>query len=208
MGPIDRREREKLEAKRRILDVARELFAENGYEAVAIRAIAERVEYSPRTIYLHFKDKDDLIRQLCAEDFRTFGEGMAMLARVADPLERLRAIGLAYAQFAWEHPHHYKLMFLTQPPPKPEGCEEDPHKGNPEADAYALLRLCVADAIQQRAFHPQHTDPDLLAQVFWSALHGVVALEITHRCHRWVPWVPIQVRVETTIDMLIRGIRA
>ncbi|HKO02638.1 MAG TPA: helix-turn-helix domain-containing protein, partial [Thermoanaerobaculia bacterium] len=41
-----------------ILDAARELFATEGYDAVTMRRIADRIEYSPTAIYFHFNDKE------------------------------------------------------------------------------------------------------------------------------------------------------
>ena len=116
MGPTNRREREKEELKSQILDAARYLFARDGYDSVTMRAIAERIEYSPRTIYLHFQDKEDLVRELCRHDFQEFGQGFAKLAGMKDPVERLKALGLAYAKFAEEFPNHYRLMFMSECP--------------------------------------------------------------------------------------------
>ncbi|HTD61922.1 MAG TPA: helix-turn-helix domain-containing protein, partial [Gemmatimonadaceae bacterium] len=65
----DRREREKIAIRTKILDAARELFAEHGYDAVTMRTIAEKIEYTPTAIYYHFKDKDALIRELCDMDW-------------------------------------------------------------------------------------------------------------------------------------------
>ena len=65
MGSTERRERAKGRVRGLILDAARALFAVKGYEAVTMRAIAERIEYSPTAIYLHFADKRDLVRALC-----------------------------------------------------------------------------------------------------------------------------------------------
>ena len=69
MGITERREREKEEVRKKILDAARELFATEGYERVTMRKVAEAIEYSPTTIYHHFEDKDDLVRALCLADF-------------------------------------------------------------------------------------------------------------------------------------------
>jgi AcrR family transcriptional regulator len=206
LGPIDRREREKQILRRKILDVSRQLFAEQGYDAVTMRTIATAIEYSPRTIYLHFKDKEDLIRELCREDFQTFGEGLAALTSIQDPLERLRAIGQGYATFAMEFPHHYRLMFMNPPPMEEPACD-GASKGNPEVDAYALVRATVQEALDAGLLRPEHTDADLVAQVVWSGLHGVMALSNTHERNTWIPWAPIAARVATMNDLLIRGLR-
>ncbi len=69
MGVTERRERERVEIRQKILDAARELFATEGYERVTMRRIAEAIEYSPTTIYHHFEDKDDLVNALCEKAF-------------------------------------------------------------------------------------------------------------------------------------------
>src|SRR5215468_8785389 len=90
LGTTERRERERQELRTRILDAARELFAEHGYDAVTMRGIAERIEYSPTAIYFHFKDKDALLRELCELDFAALAHEFRKIAKEKDPIERLR----------------------------------------------------------------------------------------------------------------------
>ena len=91
MGPKERREREREEIRTRILDAARELFASEGVESVTMRRIADRIEYSPTAIYFHFRDKEALLAELCDCDFRAFAQEFFVIARLADPVERLRS---------------------------------------------------------------------------------------------------------------------
>jgi len=205
MGPIDRRERERLALRARIMKKARRLFAEKGYDAVTMRMIAEAIEYSPRTIYLHFKDKEDLIWELCTEDFRTFGEGMAQVLAIADPVERLRRLGFAYAEFGSAHPHHYRLMFMTRHP-EPEAQLAFDCKGNPEADAYALLVSCVQEAMKLGCLRAGLDDPHVLAQIIWASIHGVISLELTHGQESHIPWSPFKQRVEAAMEMVLHGL--
>src|SRR3990172_5653341 len=109
MGSQDRRARQKEEVRTRILDAARELFAEQGVEAVSMRKIAEKIEYTATALYFHFRDKDALLRELCALDFLAFTKRFMSLAKVQDPIERLRGLGEAYVAFAMKHPHHFRL---------------------------------------------------------------------------------------------------
>src|SRR5579863_5606154 len=92
-GSKQRREREKGEMRTRILDAARELFAKDGYEAVTMRKIAERIAYTPTALYFHFKDKEDLMQELCREDFFTFATHFQKVLTVSDPMARLRKAG-------------------------------------------------------------------------------------------------------------------
>ncbi len=90
MGIAERREREREEVRRKILDAARDLFARDGYERVTMRAVADAIEYSPTAIYHHFEDKDDLVHALCEEDFGTLLRSLSGQAMPSDPLLRIR----------------------------------------------------------------------------------------------------------------------
>lgn len=205
MGIEERRQRQKDEVRDKILDAARELFVECGYEGVTMRKVAERIEYSPTTIYLHFADKETLFQELCSTDFLELAHLFQSVALIADPIERLRASAAAYFQFAMEHPNHYRLMFMQRIPVSPS--EEDlARKGNPNEDAYAFLLSIVTAGIEAGAFRPEFTDPQLLAQTLWAAVHGVVSLEITHGCESWAGWVPFQQRAQTMLDGILRGL--
>src|SRR4051794_38769779 len=116
MGSNERREREREQVRTKILNAARELFVSEGYEAVTMRKIAQRIEYTPTAIYFHFKDKAALVRELCGVDFLILAKKLVGLEKIDDPLEKLERIGYAYVEFALEHPNHYRLMFMTPLP--------------------------------------------------------------------------------------------
>src|ERR1700743_408836 len=99
MGTKERRERERAEVREKILEAARALFVSEGYEAVTMRKIAERIEYSPTAIYLHFKDKETVLRELCDTDFLALAKKFERIGRIADPIERLRKAAQAYTGF-------------------------------------------------------------------------------------------------------------
>lgn len=204
MGTKERRERERAEIREKILEAARELFVKEGYEAVSMRKIADRIEYSPTAIYFHFKDKEAVMRELCEADFLTLAHEFVEIAKVADPVERLRTTGLAYADFAISHPNHYRLMFMTPHPHHKD--EVDPHKGNPEEDAYAFLKATVAEAIAAKRLRPELADADLVAQTMWAGMHGVVSLQIAKAEDPWVDWREVSERTILMVDTLIRGL--
>ena len=199
MGITERKERDKVEMRRRILDAARDLFARDGYEAVTMRAIAEAIEYSPTTIYNHFEDKDDVVKACCDEDFTQLLGALSLQQQPADPVEAIRQLGRAYAAFGLQHPNHYRFMFLT--PNKNHDLEEE----SPGHRSFGLLRSVVARAVASGRFRT--VDPDLAAQVLWSSLHGVVSLLITLRPQHW-PTPPAQDLVDQVIEHGIRGLLA
>jgi AcrR family transcriptional regulator len=207
MGPRDRRERDRAELREKILDATRELFAEYGYEGVSMRKIAERIEYSPTSIYLHFADKETLFRELCYGDFRLLSKEFAVMAETADPAERLRQIGEAYVRFGASHPSHYRMMFMTPPPIK--SCDtayEAEAKGKPESDAYAFLRWTVNQAMDAGLLREDLVDIELVSQTLWAAVHGVTSLEIALHGDHWLPWRPLEDRTRAMLDVIMNGL--
>lgn len=210
MGSKERRERERDETRQKILDAARELFATHGYEGVSMRKIADKIEYSATTIYQHFKDKEALIKELCSTDFRQLAAVMQGLLRLKDPIERIRKCGMAYVQFAISYPNHYRLMFMTPYPVTTEEFTQEYQdmKGDPEFDAYALLRKLVDDAVAAGILRDPKADPELITQTLWAGVHGVVALEITLGTDDWIPWRPLKKRTAAMLDAMSHGIFA
>lgn len=207
MGISERRQREREEVRTKILDAARELFATEGYDAVTMRRVAQAIEYSPTALYLHFKDKETLIRDLCYEDFRTLAKVFQRIAKEPDPVERLRKIGQAYVDFGLSHPNHYRLMFMT-PRAHDDLLDEEMGKGNPEEDAYAFLHATVAEGVAKGCFRPEIADAHLIAQAAWSATHGVISLHIAKCNDPWVEWRPAKKIAHLVVDSLIEGLRA
>ena len=206
MGVKERREREKSETRDKILDATRELFVSEGYDGVSMRRVAEMIEYSPTAIYVHFADKNELFHELTRQDFARLQEVMKSVEMPSDPVERLRQIGRRYVEFGVRFPHHYQFMFMT-PHPAHELDEEDREIiGNPEMDAYALLKWAVEDAIKAGCFRKEVQDAELVSQTLWAAVHGVISLNIAKGKDPWVEWRPLQDRAEMMLDVTLRGL--
>ncbi|HTE55041.1 MAG TPA: TetR/AcrR family transcriptional regulator [Kofleriaceae bacterium] len=207
MGSADRRQRQKESLRASILDAARELLVEHGFDAVTMRKIAEKIEYSPTAIYQYFTDKESLVQELCANDFLTLAGTFGRLAGVADPIERLRQMGAAYVGFARSNPNQYRFMFMVSHPRWTWDTAERNHdRGNPNRDAYTFLRWTCTEAIDQDRLRVDLTDPDLAAQVIWGAMHGIIALQIAMSEDEWVDWLPLEQVSASTIETLIRGV--
>jgi AcrR family transcriptional regulator len=206
MGTRERREREKSETRDKIVDAARELFVSEGYEGVSMRRVAEKIEYSPTAIYLHFADKEELFRELCHRDYARLAEVFQSSVMSSDPIERLKQIGAIYIDFGTHHPNHYKFMFMT-PHPRHEFDDQDREMhGNPEKDAYAFLKWAVQQAIDAGRFRADVRDAEAVSQTLWAAVHGVISLEIAKGCDAWVQWRPMRDRAEMVLDVMLRGL--
>jgi AcrR family transcriptional regulator len=211
LGITDRKERQRAELREQILAAARRIVFDEGFEALTMRKIAEAIEYSPATIYLHFESREAIGRQLCAEAFAHLMAYFSPLAAIADPIERLRAIGRAYARFGLENPEEYKLIFMTDEKYMEalfgesrararERCGREQSEDLGEG-AFDFLVETVRECIASGAIADQ--DPVLLAETLWSSIHGVVSLELT--CKK-VLESPVDRIVETLLVALSRGL--
>ena len=148
MSSKARRVRAKAALKREILDAARDLFVQDGYENVSLRRIAEKIDYSPTTVYLHFTDKADLLFQLCEETFaKLVAQGDKLLALEIDSLTKLKMFGRTYIEFGIKHPDHYKLTFMVQhDPDELTGRYENPWHTAPSRFSGRALRSALSAA--------------------------------------------------------------
>ncbi len=210
MGVIERREREKAELRQRIVDTARRLFAELGYDAVGMRAIAEAIEYSPTAIYLHFKDKRALFHEICRQDFGRLAEVTREGTSIVDPVERLRRLGEIYVKFAVAHPNHYRLMFMTPIQHDESDLSDEDRKraGDPTCDGYAALLEAVRYAIAEGAIDRKPAEAQLVAQTLWAGVHGVASLEITMHNDPWIDWSSLSRRRDEMLDVVLLGLGA
>jgi AcrR family transcriptional regulator len=209
MGTLERREREKQATRQKILDTARALFLSRGYDQVSMRQIADAIEYTPAAIYVHFKDKLDLMSQMCREDFARFHQQVKQLASDPDPVERIRRAGHAYIQFAVTHPNHFRFMFMTTHPGEIVPTEEELREAqDPDTNGYAFLRAAVVDAIEQKRFAPEHNDPELITQTLWAAVHGVATIQVTMEHDPWLRLAPLEARANTIVEAVLRGLQS
>jgi len=105
MGVRERRQREREELRRAILDTARGIAAAEGWAAVTIRRVADKIEYSSPVIYEHFGSKEELVISLFRQGFRELLEEMRASRNAhSDPVEAFFAIARAYWSFSVAHP--------------------------------------------------------------------------------------------------------
>lgn len=196
-----RRERLKQELRDEILEAARDLFVQQGYESVSMRKIADEVGCAPGTIYLHFPDKAAILGAICAETFSKLAKRMEAIRadEGSDPLESLRCGGRTYIQFGVDHPHHYWLTFGMRAPGM-EGME--PRADQAGQACFNSLRGSVRRAME--AGKLRSDDVECVAQTLWAATHGVVMLLISCRAF---PFIEQSRLIESALDMMIEGIR-
>ena len=164
------------EFRERLIDAAERLFAAHGLEAVTMRQLAAELGVSAMTPYRYFADKDAILAAVRARGFLRHAEALeaAFEANAGDPIAAANAMGLAYIDFAFDHPEAYKLMFdITQP----------------GEDAYPEL---VEAGERSRATMTRHLkamadagifkgDPGYVGHLYWAALHGPIMLAFSRK---------------------------
>jgi len=200
MGLQQRRAKYREEFRREILDAARELFINEGYEKFSMRKLAEKIDYSPTTIYLYFKDKDDLLLTICEEVAEQYFANLNHIrARRMDPLDTLRHALLYFIEFGFKNPNQYRVFFFTRPDVYGTR-DEYMEKESMARNSYVIFREIVQDCID--AGKLQKLDTELLTQAFAAAVHGLVMMTILRKSF---PWADRNKLAHTLVDGLLRG---
>jgi AcrR family transcriptional regulator len=167
-----RRQRQKEALRAQILGAARQLLQEEDFHNLSLRRIAERIEYSPTTIYLHFKDKNDLVLELILEGFEALRQRMLQAHR-PDPVESLRQRALDYLAFGSENPQFYRLMFQLEDMELNALCQSQAERVS--QGCFQLLLESVAELRASNQLALPY--PDILcAHLLWGQLHGCMSL--------------------------------
>lgn len=158
--------------KARLCEVAERRFAEGGVASVSMRQLAEELGCSPMTPYRYFRDKEDILAAVRAAAFDRFADAMENAGTgIEDPIERARASGRAYLDFAFSQPNAYRLIFdMSQPD---DGRYPELQRAGERA------RRTMGAHLEMLAERGQiHGDPQVLSYVVWAAVHGLVVLHL------------------------------
>ncbi|TKT93365.1 TetR/AcrR family transcriptional regulator [Dyadobacter frigoris] len=169
MSIAERKQKEKQEMSKLILDGARKIFLEKGYEHTSMRNIANEINYSPGSLYFYYKDKSEIFHELHEEGFHILMGRLKVLAKVADPFERLKAIGLIFIDFAQDHRDYYNLMFIVDE-------RVQPAKPGFQIAQVAISYLAGVLEECQAKGRFKGMDLEYLTFMFLSSVHGICAL--------------------------------
>lgn len=166
----ERKERERAQRRQAIIDSARELAESDGWDAVTVRRLAERIEYSQPVLYSHFSGKRAIVSAVAEEGIGRLRDVLRAAREQADGSgAAMEAVARAYLSFAADNAALYDAMFVldTELPFGP--------------DAPQTLRDCFEEL--ERLFRPLVPEAETgeYTEVFWSTLHGMAALDRSHR---------------------------
>jgi AcrR family transcriptional regulator len=165
-----RRERQRAERHRLILDTAREIAEAEGWDAVTTRRLADAIEYSQPVLYSHFAGKEEIVAAVALDGFGELAGSLRGARDTNRPRDQLAAVARGYLEFAAAHPAVYAAMFSVDSALKFASAE------SPEAlrEGFALLRDALGAASGPG-------DLDTRTELFWSTLHGLATLTAGHR---------------------------
>lgn len=199
MSAQSRREKHKQELRAVILDAAREIFVQEGYESFTMRKLAKKIEYSPGSIYLHFQNKQELFECLVEESFARL---LKMLMRLKNGTEQNNTVeelkkGLhLYVEFGLRNPSDYRFAFMLRPP-----AEKRPYKVHGAFDA---MRYMVRRCVEEKQFRA--VDVETTSQALWATVHGITSLLIQRPSFPWVRKKELVAQViNSAVDSLVAG---
>jgi AcrR family transcriptional regulator len=203
MAIKERKEREKQEMRNLIIESATQLFLKQGYDKTSIRIIADDIEYSPATIYLYFKDKDEIFYVIHENAFDILDKELRKHDVIADPFERLLAIGRTYIKFGLENPDYYDLMFIMRAPMQQIKNEEKWKAGE---CAFGYLISTLEACLEQNNI--RQADLHVTAIMVWSFVHGLVSLYVRERmCILMLPDDATREVLYTSFDLFMTNLK-
>jgi AcrR family transcriptional regulator len=179
MAIKDRREREKLERRRTILSAAADLFWDKGYEAT-MDEIAEKAELSKPTLYLYFRNKDDLYASIAIEGFDALKEEFTKIAGSDDSVEdKIRAIFTSFTSYVTEHRQIARITeFVLSEKGSRKLSKEVSEKVNSDISGLLSRAASVIGEGVEEGVLAAGLDPQVTAIVLWRAILGVMSLAL------------------------------
>lgn len=191
-----------------ILSAAKKLFVAEGFKSTSIRKIAAEVGVSPTTIYLYYKDKNEIVHALHQEGFVKLRTMLLSLKNVDSPFERLKATGRTYIQFALENPEYYEVMFVMREPldflaeDEKDPCWEEGRL------IFNFIRYTIEECQKDGFF--LGSDVNAVTLQSWALVHGLCSLHtsthLTKVVQNNVTTLPLDTIVETTFTAFINFI--
>jgi AcrR family transcriptional regulator len=202
VGVKERRARQKGLLRQEILDAARDILAREGYDGLSMRKVADRIDYSPTAIYLHFKDRDDLVFCVCEELMAGLvHELQAVTDKNPDPLVALKKGLRRYIEFGLQHPEHYQATFGISHGNDPEKDARYLAPGTMSMQAFGFLPHLVGECVKQKKL--AKVDVHLASCALWAGVHGITSLLIVMPNFKWgEPGRVIDQLLTTLIDGL------
>ncbi|HEY0161325.1 MAG TPA: TetR/AcrR family transcriptional regulator [Edaphobacter sp.] len=207
-----RREAARQSLREEILAASRDIITQEGFAALTMRKLAERIGYSPATLYLHFRNRDEIAHAVSRTGYADLLKTLSSITEKdrGKPADRLRSLAKAYVQFGLENPQTYALIFMEDPAYLAAVFAE-PAEDDPAAACYNLMLAATGDLLAAGMRPPKAGKPARavtaveLTESLWASMHGIVSLKLT--CPAF-PTAPADLLTEVLIETMLRGLSA
>jgi AcrR family transcriptional regulator len=175
MGSKERIHRLKENTRVNILEAAHDIVKDEGWQALSMRKIADKIEYTAPIIYEYYANKEAILLELTKKGYMMLADRMkTAAAKHDDPEGQLEALWLAYWNFAFAHKEYYQLMFGVEV----NCCLMDellPAGTTPYDIAVGpILKIMgIEDPEDERVCTKYYT--------YWSIIHGLVSINIVRK---------------------------
>ena len=164
-------------ARNRICDVARDIFAKEGAEGISMRRVAADVGITATAIYRHFADKKALVSAIVEEGFMIFDREIRKFGRARTGPAKLMQLVDRYVDFILEYPKYFDFMFLL---PRSDVRRYPDDFQQRESNSFNVLLDLVTEMME--AGQIKRDDVLGTSMTIWSQMHGLASL---HRCGRF-----------------------
>jgi AcrR family transcriptional regulator len=151
-----------------ILDSAEKIIVRNGYKHLTARRLAQKIGYTPGTIYTFFKNIDNLILTINANTLDLLFEQIKIaMCKSKCPEKQISNIAEVYQNYNRQEYHRWELLFEYQY--KDSTCVPD---------WYQEKILKIFELIQKPIEQLSNTKnkSDSKSRIFWASLHGIMIL--------------------------------
>ncbi|MBC7890124.1 MAG: TetR/AcrR family transcriptional regulator [Ferruginibacter sp.] len=175
MASKERIQRLKDDTRANILEASIDIVKEEGWQALSMRKIADKIEYTAPIIYEYFANKEAILNELTRLGYVKLGRLMELaVSEHSDPAEQLEAMWLAYWNFAFAEKELYQVMYGV------------------EVNCCAMQNMCpdiqlpmnmLWDKIEEIIPPEKRTEEyvDTKYYTFWSVVHGLISINMTRK---------------------------
>jgi AcrR family transcriptional regulator len=181
-----------------IVDVSKELLLKDGFSKISMRKIAKQLDVTATSIYLYFKNKDELLLALIDESINNLNRQLKdALIPTAGPIEQLEVLANAYIDYALNNPQEYEIIYMVRPEEMPKYPKE---KFEQVRKTYEILADIIRKGKEGQFFEVD--DPLISAYTLWAQIHGIVSVVLNKRLDTRIPK---DLFLEQAVENIIQG---
>jgi AcrR family transcriptional regulator len=196
------------ESRRRILDAARTVFFEEGFEAANLDRVAHGAGVAKGTIYRYFESKADLYVAVLTRNADLFVERMEhTIDPSLGPEEQIRCIAHFYFKHYTENPEYFRIFWAVENErmlgPLPEGVVTA--IASVWERCLAILSRQIERGIREGVF--RRASPWAMANIFWIVGNGMLGTD-AHPELQKLRATSLESLFEEGVELVVRGLKA